>query len=157
MGPQRMVHLLLCLGNSDLIYLRLCFSIGIPTGERLTGSGNLWNCWSTHTHTCTHTHRLYKHVVNLFGYNQSCSIKVLKKRVFFPFQLCCSGACWTLCQLRTKRETWCSFWLLLRTSLTPKSKPSKRTRRKVSMYDCRRCVGIVSEWILRQEKENSSH
>lgn len=38
-----------------------------------------------YTHTCTHTHRLYKHVVNLFGYNQSCSIKVLKKRVFFSF------------------------------------------------------------------------
>ncbi|XP_070397561.1 voltage-gated delayed rectifier potassium channel KCNH8 isoform X2 [Nothobranchius furzeri] len=47
-------------------------------------------------------------------------------------QLLCSGVCWTSCQLRMRRVTWCSFWHRLRTSLTPRPKPSRRTREKVS-------------------------
>lgn len=87
---------------------------GHPAVDRLTNKSKSLELLLLHKHT-----PVYAQTVNLV--------------CVFPFQLCCSGACWTLCQLRTKKATWCSFWLHLRTSLTLKSKPSKKTRGKVCM------------------------
>lgn len=122
---------------------------GLPAVDRLTNkSGSVWYCCTT-AYTRIHV-PVYAEVVNTFRVHSKMVFKSIKE-CFVPFQLSCSGACWTLCQLRTKKEMWCSFWLHLRTLPTRKPKPSTKTRRKVSM---RGCV-IKFEWILvdRKEKE----